>query len=373
MAAAWDATNDALGKNEVAVCDAATGRDRYDFRFPVGVGTQRVALFPDGKRLALACANLTLRIVDLPPPFALIGEPPRPKVWCVAYSPDGKVLVSGDGDGLIRVCDPGAGESRAELRGHRDMVNALAFSPPGQMGDRPALLASGSNDGTVRLWDVGRGRERAVLAAGKGNFVQWLVFSPDGKRLAAGGSDRKVRLWDLSGWHDRGGPPGPPVVLSGHSDWVRAVLFSADGGRLISTGDDGTIRWWSVASGRLLRQATDADWSRVMALTADGRTLVLATDSGKVKVRDAETGALVPTRAGHAQKVRGVAIAPHGKTIASAGNDGTVRVADVATGVEMAVMRCETALTGVAYSPDGRALAAGGYDGRVRVWGAKER
>ena len=73
-------------------------------------------------------------------------------VESVAFSPDGKLIVSGSGDETIRLWDAATGALHGEpLEGHLGSVNSVAFSPDGK------LVVSGSNDKTVRLWDVATG------------------------------------------------------------------------------------------------------------------------------------------------------------------------------------------------------------------------
>ena len=141
-------------------------------------------------------------------------------VYGVCFSPDGRRLASASGDNTVRIWDADTGQEVRTLKGHTSDVRSVCFSPDGRR------LASASHDNTVRIWDADTGQEVRTLK-GHTDTVTSVCFSPDGRRLASASNDHTVRLWDAD--------TGQEVrTFKGHTGPIRGVCFSPDGRRLAS-------------------------------------------------------------------------------------------------------------------------------------------
>lgn len=154
-------------------------------------------------------------------------------VVTLAANPNGDVVAAAAGERVVLWFPASPEGSDLELAAHSGAVGAMAFSPD----DR--LLATGDADGHILLWDLNAPAFPARRLAGHAGAVHDLAFSLQGNRLASAGADGTVRLWDPATGETATGLP-----LTGHSGAVRGVAFSPDASLLAASGDDGTLRCW---------------------------------------------------------------------------------------------------------------------------------
>jgi WD40 repeat protein len=297
-------------------------------------------------------------------------------VTAVAFSPDGKALVSGAYKQL-NVWDPATGKllrHAGELEGN---VRAIAFRPDGHT----VAAATGvpGRSGTVALVDFDSGATTPI-AQSKDEMLA-VAFSPDGKFLAFGGTDSVVRIWSMD-------ERKIAATIKDHSDWINSLAFTPDGKLLASGSADKTVGIWDTKTWKSILELplTPTDPVNAVAFSPEGDMLAYASEERAIRVwrtqsafleidtsrpgrrnqmvqtRAVDTGACVPLGVVWAK-------GPQHSRIVAACSDGTLRMMGPAGNQGVTLSGHGDWVYAVAASPDGTRIASGSGDGAVKLWG----
>jgi WD40 repeat protein len=198
----------------------------------------------DGQRVLSGSYDGTAREWDVENGKTILGpiKTGHRRVWAVVYSPDMTMFATaGDDESKhpIKIWDAKTGELVASFKGHKHWVWCLAWSSDGK------TLISGSRDHSIRTWNTKTWKQLAVLD-GHTSTVFGVAISPNGCILASASLDNTARLWNL----ENSQPISSPLQ---HVDYVASVSFSADG-KLLSTGcDDKNVYTWDLST--ILKEA----------------------------------------------------------------------------------------------------------------------
>ncbi len=321
----------------------------------------RVALSPDGRRLATWGFGVNLRILDADTgrTTRLIAHKSSPEV--VAFSKDGSHLITACKDGSTTIWDAVSGDDLVTLR-IDPPANFAAFFPDG------GHVVTLGDESFVKVWSA-RNERRLVSFHAQREFVIGLGFSPDGKRIVTGGADSVARVWDVA--------TGSKLFeLAGHTSDVYAAAFSPDGKKILTGSNDATAIVWDAYSGLALN-TLHGRGGRVdsVAWSPDGRSVATGHHDGAARIWDSADWKMSRTIRGRAVRVMSLAFLTDGSQLVTAGPDleakGAMDITNISNGYCKWSATCPQWLWSVAATPDGSKVACGCQDNTIRVFDAR--
>jgi Tol biopolymer transport system component len=299
--------------------------------------------------------------------LAVAGEASKPRtigthsggIASVHFSPDGKKLVTGGGDRMIRLWDVSKGKKVREWKGPTSFTCAVRFSRDGK-----TIAAAGYETGSgnpIYRFDVATGKELPKLAGHPTGGVRRLLFTPDGKQLISGGFDGSVRVWDLA-------TAKQVRLIQVESGTVYSIGLSPDGKTLATAGHDG-LCLWDLATGKAQpREEMNRHNCVAVAWSPDGK-LLASGDSSCVTLWEAATGKVVSTLRGYRGELSQLVFSRDGRTLCTASYDRAVRLWEVRTGRLVHEVEGHSGwVWGLALAPDEKSLASCSVDTKLLYW-----
>jgi WD40 repeat protein/serine/threonine protein kinase len=317
----------------------------------------------DGSRLAAVGEGQAVHVFDLDTGARAPGtgaglEGHALRTSAVAYSPNGRLLATGDDDGRLIVRDALNGKVLHDVPAHISPITGLAWSPDS------ARLASSSRDGSLSTWELASGRSLAKLSGHRGaaRGVAWDVL---GEQLISCGDDGAVHVWD---------PDTGTLLRSflGHAGAVHALDYDPNQNRLVTGSSDRTVRVWDLATGAV--HVLRGHESGVVEVAFDGRgERVLSGDQdGTVYLWDAEGDLATTELRQHRKRISAVAFGPDGKRLVTAAEDDELVLWDALSGEPLLRVRGHGGIVNSAvFSRDGRAVLSGSHDKTAVLWDAE--
>ena len=303
-------------------------------------------------------------------------------ITAAAFSPDGKTVISGCENGDVSIWQPGNRNGNSWVR-HDYHVLQVAFSPDSK------LAASGGGDGdpTVKVWDLKTGKEFSTMTYKY--WVSILSFSPDGNFILSGNDI--VNVWDAL--------TGREVLRISPSTYVQSATFNPSGEYILTAQCDqeenntrricilGSARIWELATKKEIShmiyngQVSSGIFSPIGDLAAssgcDERDESKNCIASSTRIWDTQTG-VESLRVSHPGYVNFIVFSPDGSLFFTSGceafdvneicTNNAIRGWKTTTGNEVFYIQIENIITDISPSPDGRYLIAGTDNGSIYEW-----
>jgi WD40 repeat protein len=325
------------------------------------------AIDPSGCWLATANAS-SVTFWSLLGDYPLVLRGPRWEVSDVAFTPDGKRLITASGD-TLRVWNVDDGRPNRVLLRDEDLVFPMIDIDPSGKN----ILVS-ANRGKVFLVPLEGGSPRRLEGFSADSSVGPVVLSADGRFAAAAPwqspkENKVIRVWDL----ESGDPRilGPVEGAGDGEEGIYSSLHFLPDGRLLSSGVDG-LRIWDLKDGNA--KLLESGILSASALSSDGQHLLYvdcadARPKSPCRLKWADTvSGKSRTLDSHGATLHTAAFDPTGTLVVSGAFDGMVRVGPVSGGNPHLLFGHKGTVLAVAVSPDGRWIASAGVDESIRLW-----
>ena len=304
-----------------------------------------------------------------------------------AFSPDGKSILTGSGDGIPRLWEAN-GKLIREFKAHSRFISSAGFSLDGK-----SILTQA--DSTIRVWDLNGNLlqeiidhsgivAQAVIGPGIANYGSYIspvikflevygklsqkfsgnifssnkiAFSPDGKFVVTDDFYDEITISDLNGKSINKFKP--------HKRFLTSLSFSPDGKSILTSSYDSTARLWNLKGTLLAELKAHSGIVNDAIFSPDGKLILTGAQDGTCKLWN-RNGILIQEFKGDFFGANCMDFSPDGKTIVS-GCDRTLRFW-VMSNRPIQEFTHKDQVSSVSFSPDGKSILTGSYDYTARLW-----
>ncbi|MEM8639397.1 MAG: hypothetical protein AAGG51_11350 [Cyanobacteria bacterium P01_G01_bin.54] len=314
-------------------------------------GVTSVAFSPDGKYLVTGSWDKTARVFHTETWKELTRIQHDSGVLSTVFSPDGKYVLAQTLSNIAEIAGTETGEEVARIQ-HKNQVSSVSFGPDGK------YVLTGSWDKTAKISRTETGEEIARIQYG--DAIKLAVFSPDGKYVILGGGwkNKTAKIFHTE--------TGKEVTKVQYYNSISSVAFSPNGQYVVTGSEDGTARISHTETGEEVTRIQHEIGINLVAFSPNEEHVLTVSLNGIAKISRIETGEEI-TRIQNEFGIDSVDFSPDGEYILIGSYGGTAKVFHTEIGEEIVNIQHDSWVRDVTFSPDGKYVVTASSDRTTKI------